>query len=115
MVKHRTASLDTVFHALAHPARRAILGKLAQGESNLTDLVAPLKMSFPAASKHVRVLEKARLVARRVVGRDHLCRIEGKPLAVANEYLEKFREIWEPQFVRLDALLEEMKAQLPPS
>jgi DNA-binding transcriptional ArsR family regulator len=109
MVKRRSPSLDDVFHALAHPARRAILGKLAQGESNLTDLVAPLKMSFPAASKHVRVLEKARLLTRRVVGRDHMCRIEGKPMAIANEYLDKFREIWEPNFARLDSLLEEMK------
>lgn len=108
MVKH--PSLDAVFHALAHPARRYILGKLAQGESNLTDLVAPLKMSFPAASKHVKVLEKAKLVKRRVVGRDHLCRIEVKPLATASEYLEKFRTIWEGHFQRLDALLEEMKS-----
>ena len=108
MVKH--PSLDAVFRALAHPARRHILGKLAQGESNLTDLVAPLKMSFPAASKHVKVLEKARLVKRRVVGRDHLCRIEVKPLATANEYLEKFRTLWVGHFQRLDALLEEIKS-----
>jgi len=111
MVKHNSPSLDAVFHALAHPARRHILGKLAQGESNLTELVAPLKMSFPAASKHVQVLEKAKLVKRRIVGRDHFCRIEGKPLATANEYLKKFRTIWEGHFQRLDALLKEMKSR----
>lgn len=110
MVKHFSPALDAVFHALAHPARRAILGKLAQGESNLTDLIAPLRMSFPAASKHVKVLEKAKLVKRRIAGRDHFCRIEGKPLSIANEYLDKFREFWEPNFQRLDALLEEMKS-----
>jgi hypothetical protein len=68
-------------------------------------------MSFPAASKHVRVLERARLVRRRVVGRTHLCRIEGKPLADVNDWLESYRQIWEANFQRLDALLEEMKAE----
>ena len=110
MVKHRSPSLDKVFHALAHPARRAILGKLAQGEWNLSELAAPLKMSFPAASKHVKVLEKARLVRRRVVGRDHLCRIEAKPLAQADDWLEQYRAIWEANFNRLDSLLDELKA-----
>ena len=110
MVKYRSPSLDKVFHALAHPARRAILGKLAQGEWNLSELAAPLRMSFPAASKHVRVLEKARLVRRRVVGRDHLCRIEGKPLAEANDWLAEYRQFWEESYQRLDALLEEMKS-----
>ena len=105
----QSLSLDLVFHALAHPARRAMLGKLAERERNLTELAAPLRMSFPAASKHVRVLEKAKLVKRRVVGREHLCRIEAKPLSEADDWLENFRRIWEGAFQRLDALLEEMK------
>jgi len=71
-------------------------------------------MSFPAASKHVRVLEKARLVKRRVVGREHLCRIEGKPLGEANDWLENFRRTWEGAFQRLDALLEDMKLDAKP-
>jgi DNA-binding transcriptional ArsR family regulator len=104
-------SLDRVFHALAHPARRAMLRRLAKGEWNLSELAAPLRMSFPAASKHVRVLERARLVRRRVVGRTHLCRIEAKPLADANDWLENYREIWEGSFQRLDSLLEELKTQ----
>ena len=66
-------------------------------------------MSFPAASKHVRVLERARLVRRRVVGRTHRCRIAPRPLARANEYLEQYRRVWEANFRRLDALLDEMK------
>src|SRR5262249_10616602 len=109
MVQDRSPSLDRVFHALAHPARRSMLRSLADGERNLSQLAAPLHMSFPAASKHVRVLERAHLVRRRVVGRTHLCRIEGKPLADVNDWLESYRQIWEANFQRLDALLEEMK------
>lgn len=111
MVKDRSPTLDRVFHALAHPARRAMLRRLAEGEQNLSQLAAPLRMSFPAASKHVRVLERAKLVRRRVVGRDHLCRIEGKPLAEANQWLEEYRRIWEDNFGRLDELLEELKTE----
>lgn len=110
MVNYSSPALDRVFHALAHPARRAMLGSLALGERNLTELAAPLRMSFPAASKHVRVLEKARLVRRRIVGRTHLCRIEGKPLGEANGWLEQYRRFWEASFSRLDGLLEELKA-----
>jgi DNA-binding transcriptional ArsR family regulator len=111
MVKYRTPALDRVFHALAHPARRAMLRRLTEGERNLSELAAPLRMSFPAASKHVRVLERARLVRRRVVGRTHLCRIEGKPLGVASGWLEEYRRFWEESFQRLDALLEELKTE----
>ena len=88
-----------------------MLRRLADGEHNLTELAAPLRMSFPAASKHVRVLEQAKLVHRRVVGRTHLCRIEAKPLAEANQWLENYRNIWEANFQRLDDLLDELKAQ----
>jgi len=110
MVLDRSPTLDRVFRALAHPARRAILRRLTDNERNLSELAAPLKMSFPAASKHVRVLEKARLVRRRVVGRDHLCRIEAKPLAEASGWLEEYRRIWEASYERLDALLDELKS-----
>lgn len=111
MVSDRSSNLDRVFHALAHPARRAILRRLADGERNLSELAAPLRMSFPAASKHVRVLERARLVRRRVVGRTHICRIDGKPLAQADRWLEEYRRFWERNFLRLDALLDQMKAE----
>lgn len=111
MVAYRSPKLDRVFHALAHPARRAILRSLADREHNLSELAAPLRMSFPAASKHVRVLERARLVRRRVVGRTHICRIEGKPLAEADRWLEQYRRIWERNFLRLDALLDQMQAE----
>lgn len=114
MVLDRSPSLDRVFHALAHPARRAILRRLSDREQNLSELSAPLKMSFPAASKHVRVLERAKLVRRRIVGRMHMCRIAGEPLAEANQWLENYRRIWEGTFQRLDALLEELQAQHNP-
>jgi DNA-binding transcriptional ArsR family regulator len=109
MVKDQSPALDRVFHALAHPARRTMLRRLAGGERNLSELAAPLRMSFPAASKHVRVLERAKLVRRRVVGRTHLCRIEAKPLAEADAWLEGYRRIWEGNFERLDSLLDELK------
>jgi len=114
MVNYSDRALDRVFHALAHPARRAMLQRLADGERNLTELAAPLRMSFPAASKHFRVLEHARLARRRVVGRTHLCRIEGKPLAQANHWLENYRRIWEANFQRLDSLLDELQAEEKP-
>ena len=116
MVQNRSSrTLDRIFHALAHPARRAILHRLARGEQNLTQLAAPLRMSFPAASKHVRVLERARLVRRLVSGRTHLCRIEARPLAEADAWLETYRRIWEQNFHRLDELLEEMKSPQKPT
>ena len=111
MVQDRSPALDRVFHALAHPARRTILRRLADGERNLTELAAPLRMSFPAASKHVRVLEKARLVRRRVVGRAHLCRVEPRPLADASGWLDGYRQLWEANFRRLDDLLGGLKGE----
>jgi DNA-binding transcriptional ArsR family regulator len=86
-----------------------MLRRLSQREWNLSELASPLRMSFPAASKHVRVLERARLVRRRVVGRTHLCRIEAKPLADANGWLEEYRQLWEGAFQQLDALLDTLK------
>jgi DNA-binding transcriptional ArsR family regulator len=88
-----------------------MLQRLAKGERNLTDLAAPFRMSFPAASKHVRILERARLVRRRVVGRNHLCRIEARLLEDASRWLEAYRRFWEGSFERLDSLLDELKSE----
>jgi DNA-binding transcriptional ArsR family regulator len=110
----RSPRLDLVFHALAHPARRAIVRQLSIGERNLSELASPLKMTFPAATKHVRVLERARLVRRRVVGRQHLCRLHAAPLKDATLWTEQFRRNWEARFQLMDALLEDMKSE-PPS
>ncbi|MBK7645248.1 MAG: winged helix-turn-helix transcriptional regulator [Planctomycetes bacterium] len=111
MVVDRSSRLDRVFHALAHPARRAILRQLSVGERNLSELASPLQMTFPAASKHVRVLEGARLVRRRVAGRQHLCRLQAAPLRDAVLWTEQFRRHWEARFQALDALLEELKSE----
>ena len=106
----RSPRLDLVFHALAHPARRAIVRQLSIGERNLSELAAPLRMTFPAATKHVRVLEGAHLVRRRVVGRQHLCRLHAAPLEEAMLWTEQFRRHWEARFQALDSLLDEMKS-----
>ncbi|MCC6645095.1 MAG: winged helix-turn-helix transcriptional regulator [Polyangiaceae bacterium] len=108
------AELDAVFHALAHPARRAMLRQLAEGERNLTELAAPLSMTFPAASKHVRVLEAASLVRRRVAGRQHLCSLHAPPLREASRWTAQFRRHWEARFRALDALLDELQGDPPP-
>ena len=107
----RSPELDLIFHALAHPARRAIVRQLSIGERNLSELASPLKMTFPAASKHVRVLEGARLVRRRVVGRQHLCRLDAAPLKEAMLWTEQFRQNWEARFQMLDSVLDEMKSE----
>src|SRR3954451_6473436 len=109
-----TASLDATFAALSDPTRRAILARLAEGEATVNELVAPFHLSQPAISKHLKVLEKAGLISR---GRDKQrrpCRIEAGPLAEANQWLEGYRRIWEANFDRLDALLDELKARKSP-
>src|SRR5262245_48284787 len=99
--------LDATFRALADPTRRAILARLAQGEASVSELAAPFRISQPAISKHLKVLERAGLVS---IGQDaqrRPRRIEAKPLAEASEWIEAYREISETNFARLDALLEE--------
>lgn len=102
--------LDVTFAALADPTRRAILARLATGEASVSELAKPFRMSQPAISKHLKVLEKAGLISRDREAQRRLSRIEGKPLAQANKWLENYREFWEASFNRLDSLLEEMKA-----
>ena len=110
----RSVRLDRVFHALAHPARRAIIRQLSGGERNLSELASPLRMTFPAATKHVRVLERANLVRRRIAGREHLCRLHASPLRDATLWTEQFRQNWEARFEVLDSLLDEMKSEEQP-
>ena len=102
------AALDHVFSALADPTRRAILARLASGETTVMDLAEPFAMSQPAISKHLRVLERAGLVSRRRDAQRRPCRLEGAPLAHASGWLETYREFWEKSYLNLDALLEEM-------
>ena len=103
--------LDATFAALADPTRRAILARLASGDASVTELAQPFAMSQPAISKHLKVLERAGLISRRRDAQRRPCRIEGKALAEANGWLERYRTIWEGNFERLDALLDVLKAE----
>jgi DNA-binding transcriptional ArsR family regulator len=103
MVK-RSRQLDSVFHALAHDARRSMLGRLAERELTVGELAEPLAMSLPAASKHVRVLEQAGLVQRAIMGRRHVCRLDPRPLAGADEWLRFYERYWNEQLDALDQL-----------
>jgi DNA-binding transcriptional ArsR family regulator len=105
MIEERPAALDSVFHALSDRTRRAMLRSLAAGEHNIGALAAPHHMSFAAASKHVKVLEKAGLVRRRVDGRAHLCRLEPQPLSAADEWLRFYQRFWTERLELLDGLL----------
>jgi DNA-binding transcriptional ArsR family regulator len=103
--------LDATFAALADPTRRAILARLATGEASVNELAEPFAMSQPAISKHLKVLERAGLITRGRDAQRRPCRIEAEPLAEANRWLERYRELWESNFQRLDGVLEELKAR----
>jgi DNA-binding transcriptional ArsR family regulator len=106
-----TDRLDSVFAALADPTRRAILARLAVGEASVTELARPFAMSLPAVSKHLRVLERAGLIAR---GRDaqwRPCRLEVGPLRDAADWMEPYRRFWDESFGRLDDHLTRMKEE----
>lgn len=102
--------LDATFAALADPTRRAILARLATGEASVMELAEPFSMSQPAISKHLKVLERAGLISRGQDAQRRPRRLEAKPLAEANEWLENYRQYWESAYQRLDSLLEELKA-----
>ena len=102
--------LDATFAALADPTRRAILARLASGKATVTELAAPFAMSQPAISKHLKVLERAGLISGAREAQRRPRRLEPQPLADATDWLERYREIWEGNYQRLDAVLEELKA-----
>src|SRR5215468_1598158 len=102
--------LTATFAALADPTRRAILARLASGDASVNELAEPFSMTQPAVSKHLKVLERAGLISRGRDAQRRPCRLEAKPLAEADAWLERYRRIWEANFQRLDALLDQMKA-----
>ena len=104
-------NLDATFAALADPTRRAILAGLADGDASVMELAEPFAVSQPAISKHLRVLENAGLISRSREGQKRPCRLEPEPLEAANAWLERYREIWEQNYARLDDLLEIMKQE----
>ena len=101
--------LSTTFAALADPTRRAILARLASGERSVTELAEPFDMSLPAVSKHLRVLERAGLIARGREAQWRPCRLDAGPLKDVADWAERYRHIWEARFDRLDSYLQQMK------
>jgi DNA-binding transcriptional ArsR family regulator len=104
-------SLSTIFAALADPTRRAILARLAEGPATVKELTAPFAMSGPAVSKHLRVLERAGLIARGREAQWRPCRLEAAPLKAVAEWAENYRRFWDANFERLDDYLQRLKAR----
>jgi DNA-binding transcriptional ArsR family regulator len=107
----QTDHLSTTFAALADPTRRAILARLASGECSVTELAEPFDMSMPAVSKHLRVLERAGLIARRREAQWRPCRLEAAPLKEVADWTERYRAIWEQRFDRLETYLQQLKTK----
>jgi DNA-binding transcriptional ArsR family regulator len=106
----RSDRLDSTFGALADPTRRAILARLASGEASVLELAEPFEMTQPAISKHLKVLERAGLIARGRDAQRRPCRIVAGPLAEANDWLKDYRRLWETSFRKLDAVLQDLKS-----
>lgn len=105
--------LSTTFAALADPTRRAILARLASGECSVTELAKPFEMSLPAVSKHLRVLERAGLIARGREAQWRPCRIDAAPLKEVADWTERYRAIWEQRLDRLETYLHELQKPQP--
>jgi DNA-binding transcriptional ArsR family regulator len=103
--------LDAVFAALADPTRRAIIARLASGQASVTELAQPFAMSQPAISKHLKVLERAGLISRGREAQRRPRRLEPKRLGEADQWLERYRALWEANYQRLDALLDRLQAK----
>jgi DNA-binding transcriptional ArsR family regulator len=103
--------LSTTFAALADPTRRAILARLSTGEASVTELAEPFEMSMPAISKHLKVLERAGLIARGREAQWRPCRLEAAPLKDVAEWVKRYQRFWEQRFGNLDAYLRELKAR----
>jgi DNA-binding transcriptional ArsR family regulator len=108
-------NLDATFAALSDPTRRAILARLVEGEASVMELAAPFALSQPAVSKHLRVLENAGLISKGRDGQRRPCKIEMAPLNAANDWIERYQQIWEQNYARLDDLLETLKQEKPRS
>lgn len=105
-----TDRLSTTLSALADPTRRAILARLALGETSVTELATPFKMSLPAVSKHLKVLERAGLITRGREAQWRPCRIDGAALKEVDDWLERYRRFWDASLDRLENYLDELQA-----
>ncbi len=103
--------ISNTFAALADPTRRAILARLAAGEASVTELAEPFEMSLPAVSKHLKVLERAGLIARGREAQWRPCRLEAAPLKDVSDWVEEYRRHWEERFDRLDEYLKELQKE----
>lgn len=103
-----TDTLSMTFAALSDPTRRAMLARLIQGEASVNELAAPFKMSLPAVSKHIKVLEKAGLLIKTRHAQQRPCKIDGVQLKQAVDWIEQYRQLWEGRLDRLDACLQEL-------
>ncbi len=108
-MKPTSYTLDATFAALADPTRRAILARLASGAASVAELAEPFDMSQPAISKHLKVLERAGLISRGREAQRRPRRLEPRPLADATDWIERYRRLWEGNYKRLDAVLQELK------
>ncbi|MBD2165241.1 winged helix-turn-helix transcriptional regulator [Calothrix membranacea FACHB-236] len=106
-----TDQLSVTFAALADPTRRAILAHLAKGEASVTELAQPFEMSLPAISKHLKVLERAGLIARGREAQWRPCRLEAQTLKEAADWIEQYRQFWEQNLDRLDEYLQQLQAE----
>jgi DNA-binding transcriptional ArsR family regulator len=104
------ADLDTTFAALADPTRRAILARLALGETSVTELAEPFEMSMPAISKHLKVLEKAGLIERGREAQMRPARLNAAAMKTAADWIDQYRKFWEESFDRLDVYLKKLQA-----
>jgi len=103
--------LDAAFAALAHPARRAILARLAEGQATVNELAAPFDMSLPAVSKHIRVLEDAGFIARERDAQFRPCRLKGEPIAAVADWTEQYRHIWAARFDAMDVAIKNLEGK----
>jgi DNA-binding transcriptional ArsR family regulator len=103
------SQLDAIFTALAHPARRAILARLGKGEATVGELAQPLDMSLPAVTKHLKVMERAKLISRSKNAQWRPCRLEEAPLKTASGWIEEQRRVWESRLGRLEGYLHRME------
>jgi DNA-binding transcriptional ArsR family regulator len=106
--------LSATFSALAHPARRSMLARLSRGQATVQELAQPLRMSLPAVSRHLKVLERGGLISRSRDAQWRPCKLEAEPLHEANDWIEQYRKEWEQRFDRLEAYLKQIQAKESP-
>ncbi|MGP4062298.1 ArsR/SmtB family transcription factor [Halobacillus sp. H74] len=105
MVEHNNENLDAIFHALADATRRKMVSLVSEKERSVSEMAAPFDMSLAAASKHIKVLEKANLIHRKIEGRNHICRLNAETLSLASQWLQVYEQFWSKRF---DILEEEL-------